>query len=65
MLDLLQPIYFPSASYGHFGRLDQNFTWERTDKANLLREAAGLQQRNNVTSIERTDEDQLRAQNKQ
>jgi S-adenosylmethionine synthetase len=42
MLDLLRPIYQPTASYGHFGRKDTNFTWERLDKADLLREAAGL-----------------------
>jgi S-adenosylmethionine synthetase len=41
-LDLLQPIYRPTASYGHFGRTEDTFTWERTDKAALLREAAGL-----------------------
>lgn len=39
-LDLLQPIYRATAAYGHFGRLDNNFTWERTDKAELLRDAA-------------------------
>lgn len=39
-LDLLQPIYRTTAAYGHFGRLDNNFTWERTDKAELLRDAA-------------------------
>jgi S-adenosylmethionine synthetase len=42
MLGLLQPIYLPTASYGHFGREDQNFSWEKTDKADELREAAGL-----------------------
>jgi len=37
MLDLLQPIYRPTAAYGHFGRsADKGFTWEKTDKANLL-----------------------------
>jgi S-adenosylmethionine synthetase len=40
MLDLLQPIYRPTASYGHFGRDDLNVSWEKTDKAALLREAA-------------------------
>jgi S-adenosylmethionine synthetase len=40
MLDLLQPMYRPTASYGHFGRDDLNVSWEKTDKAALLREAA-------------------------
>nr|VFJ96121.1 MAG: methionine adenosyltransferase [Candidatus Kentron sp. LFY]VFJ98226.1 MAG: methionine adenosyltransferase [Candidatus Kentron sp. LFY] len=42
MLDLLRPIYRQTAAYGHFGREDAAFTWERTDKAAELREAAGL-----------------------
>jgi S-adenosylmethionine synthetase len=42
MLDLLRPIYRPTASYGHFGRTEESFSWEKTDKAELLREAAGL-----------------------
>jgi S-adenosylmethionine synthetase len=42
MLDLLQPIYRRTASYGHFGRDDLNVSWERTDKADALRDAAGL-----------------------
>ncbi|MGY6215661.1 methionine adenosyltransferase [Methylolobus aquaticus] len=42
MLDLLRPIYLPTASYGHFGRTEASFSWEKTDKADLLREAAGL-----------------------
>jgi S-adenosylmethionine synthetase len=41
-LDLRRPIYAKTASYGHFGRSDHDFTWERTDKADALREAAGL-----------------------
>jgi S-adenosylmethionine synthetase len=41
-LDLLRPIYAKTASYGHFGRDDPDFTWERTDKADALRAAAGL-----------------------
>jgi S-adenosylmethionine synthetase len=41
-LDLRRPIYRKTAAYGHFGRHDHDFTWERTDKAELLREAAGL-----------------------
>lgn len=42
MLDLLRPIYRPTASYGHFGRNDLDLPWERTDKAAALRSAAGL-----------------------
>jgi S-adenosylmethionine synthetase len=41
-LDLLRPIYAKTASYGHFGRDDRDFTWERTDRADALRAAAGL-----------------------
>jgi len=41
-LDLLRPIYRPTAAYGHFGRDEDGFPWERTDKAAALREAAGL-----------------------
>ncbi|MHB8765443.1 MAG: methionine adenosyltransferase domain-containing protein, partial [Deferrisomatales bacterium] len=41
-LDLLRPIYRNTASYGHFGRSEPEFTWERTDKADELRRAAGL-----------------------
>ncbi|VVC76820.1 S-adenosylmethionine synthase [Aquicella siphonis] len=42
MLDLLQPIYKPTAAYGHFGRDDLNVSWEMTNKAADLRDAAGL-----------------------
>jgi S-adenosylmethionine synthetase len=42
MLDLKRPIYLPTAAYGHFGREEANFTWEKTDKAEALRKAAGL-----------------------
>jgi S-adenosylmethionine synthetase len=42
MLDLLRPIYRKSAAYGHFGREEPEFTWERTDKAAALKAAAGL-----------------------
>jgi S-adenosylmethionine synthetase len=42
MLDLLRPIYSKTAAYGHFGREEPEFTWERTDKAAALRAAAGL-----------------------
>ena len=39
-LDLLRPVYSKTAAYGHFGRADEGFTWEQTDKAGELREAA-------------------------
>ncbi len=42
MLDLLRPIYQKTAAYGHFGREEPEFSWERTDKAQALRAAAGL-----------------------
>ena len=42
MLDLLRPIYAKTAAYGHFGREEPEFTWERTDKAAALKAAAGL-----------------------
>ena len=38
-LDLLRPIYAPTAAYGHFGRTEKTFTWERTDRADELRKA--------------------------
>jgi S-adenosylmethionine synthetase len=41
-LDLLRPIYRKTAAFGHFGRTESEFTWERTDKAEVLRRAAGL-----------------------
>ena len=41
-LDLRRPIYRKTAAYGHFGRDDRDFTWERTDRADALAEAAGL-----------------------
>jgi S-adenosylmethionine synthetase len=41
-LDLLRPIYTQTAVYGHFGREEPEFTWERTDRADALRSAAGL-----------------------
>ncbi|ASR03516.1 methionine adenosyltransferase [Gordonia rubripertincta] len=41
-LDLLRPIYGPTAAYGHFGRTDVDLPWERTDRADKLRAAAGL-----------------------
>jgi len=47
-LDLRRPIYRKTAAYGHFGRDDKDFTWERTDRADALREAAGLAVASNV-----------------
>ncbi len=41
-LDLLRPIYTPTSAYGHFGREEPNFTWERTDKIEVLKDMAGL-----------------------
>ncbi len=42
MLDLLRPIYTKTAAYGHFGRDEPEFTWEATDKADVLKSAAGI-----------------------
>ena len=42
MLDLKRPIFRQTAAYGHFGRTEEGFTWEKTDKAESLRSAAGL-----------------------
>jgi S-adenosylmethionine synthetase len=41
-LDLLRPIYKKTAAYGHFGRTEPEFTWERTDMADKLKKAAGI-----------------------
>ncbi len=41
-LDLLRPVYRKTAAYGHFGRNEPDFTWEKTDKADLMKEKAGL-----------------------
>jgi len=41
-LDLLRPIYRKTAAYGHFGRTEDSFTWEKTDKVDALKSAAGL-----------------------
>jgi S-adenosylmethionine synthetase len=41
-LNLRRPIYKATASYGHFGRTGDGFTWEQTDKADALRAAAGV-----------------------
>jgi len=43
-LDLRRPIYLKTACYGHFGRSDPDFTWEKTDKADILRKEAGLKE---------------------
>jgi S-adenosylmethionine synthetase len=43
-LDLHRPIYQQTAAYGHFGRDEADFSWERTDVADALRDAAGLSQ---------------------
>jgi S-adenosylmethionine synthetase len=42
MLDLLRPIYQKTAAYGHFGREEPDFAWEKTDKAAALKAAAGV-----------------------
>jgi len=42
MLDLLKPIYQTTAAYGHFGRTEGSFSWEKTDKVDALKDAAGL-----------------------
>jgi S-adenosylmethionine synthetase len=41
-LDLLRPIYEKTAAYGHFGRSEPEFSWERIDRAEALRQAAGF-----------------------
>ncbi len=41
-LNLLRPIYEKTAAFGHFGRTDHDFTWERCDRVAQLRDAAGL-----------------------
>ena len=45
MLDLLRPIYEKTAAYGHFGRDEPEFTWEKTDRAGLLADAAGVKRK--------------------
>jgi S-adenosylmethionine synthetase len=50
-LDLLRPIYRQTAAYGHFGRTDLDLPWERTDKAELLADAAGLPQPSAVEGV--------------
>jgi S-adenosylmethionine synthetase len=41
-LDLLRPIYQKTSAYGHFGRNEPEFTWEKTNMVDILREKAGL-----------------------
>jgi S-adenosylmethionine synthetase len=41
-LNLRRPVYRPTAAFGHFGRSGEGFTWEKTDRADALRKAAGL-----------------------
>lgn len=41
-LDLLRPIYFPTAKFGHFGRVEPEFTWEQSNKVDMLIDAAGI-----------------------
>ena len=50
MLDLLRPIYLQTAAYGHFGRTGAGFSWEHTDKAAALREAAGIKTKSAVSA---------------
>ncbi|OGI52923.1 MAG: methionine adenosyltransferase [Candidatus Muproteobacteria bacterium RIFCSPHIGHO2_12_FULL_60_33] len=50
MLDLLRPVYLATAAYGHFGRTEAGFSWERTDKADALRDAAGIKARSAATA---------------
>jgi S-adenosylmethionine synthetase len=49
-LKLHRPIYQKTAAYGHFGREDHDFTWEKTDKADALRDAAGIGQAAGATA---------------
>ena len=42
MLDLLRPLYLPTATYGHFGRTEETFTWEKLDKVDILKSEAGI-----------------------
>jgi S-adenosylmethionine synthetase len=49
-LRLHRPIFQKTAAYGHFGREDHDFTWERTDRAEALRRAAGLEERAGATA---------------
>jgi S-adenosylmethionine synthetase len=51
-LDLHRPIFQKTAAYGHFGREDHDFTWERTDRADALRTAAGMAAPGNQAGVE-------------
>jgi S-adenosylmethionine synthetase len=51
-LDLHRPIFQKTAAYGHFGREDHDFTWERTDRIDALRAAAGLEARGDAAGVE-------------
>jgi S-adenosylmethionine synthetase len=51
MLNLLRPIYKATASYGHFGREEASFSWEQTDRAEALRDAAGLNRTPQVAGV--------------
>ena len=48
MLNLRRPIYRPTATYGHFGRSEPGFAWERTDKAEAIRKEAGIRSENST-----------------
>jgi S-adenosylmethionine synthetase len=50
-LNLHRPIFQKTAAYGHFGREDHDFTWEKTDKADDLRQAAGLGERESPRGV--------------
>jgi len=50
-LDLRRPIFRKTAAYGHFGRDDRDFTWEKTDKADALRREAGIEQRAEAQAV--------------
>ena len=50
-LKLRRPIYKKTAAYGHFGRNDLDFTWEKTDKADMLKRDAGLSQNSRKDSL--------------
>ena len=51
MLDLLRPIYEKTAAYGHFGRDEPEFTWEKTDKAQALAAEAGMKKGTPVDGV--------------
>ena len=57
MLDLIRPIYRNTAAYGHFGREDLELSWEKTDKAAVLKAAAGLLITKRITKRIKTNRD--------